>query len=455
MLSSRAELDQAIAAWRELILADPRAAAEQQEQLLAWQREGNVLFGGRAMALSLRPALLPEGTYRQVARAAAAVRQALDELTPHILHEVALQDELGLTEEERELAAILTPLQQLSATTRLDAFFTPGSFRFVEVNAESPAGLAYCHHLAEIYRRLEIFQRFAARFPLRYVSPLRHLLHGLLRAYFEEHDGRQEHPTFAIVDFLDIPTYPEFLLVKAYLESHGYPCEVCDPRQLELDGEGYVVANGRRVDILYRRLLVNELLPIRAEAQAFLAGYRAGRTLYINSLRAKLLHKKAVFDLLTRADITGRLPAHLQEALATHVPWTRRLRDTVTTTPDGQGELLAWVRRNRSRLVLKPNDEYGGKGVVLGFAVSEREWDEALAVGADGSYVVQELVDIRREPFLQWDGSTWQEVECVVDLDPYLNGPLVGGCLTRVSSTHLANVTAGGGTLPLFILRSP
>jgi len=62
-------------------------------------------------------------------------------------------------------------------------------------------------------------------------------------------------------------------------------------------------------------------------------------------------------------------------------------------------------------------------------------------------------VEIHREPFLQLVEGEWQDVESVVDLDPYLNGALVGGCLTRVSFTHLANVTAGGGTLPLFILR--
>ena len=44
-------------------------------------------------------------------------------------------------------------------------------------------------------------------------------------------------------------------------------------------------------------------------------------------------------------------------------------------------------------------------------------------------------------------------VPTIIDLDPYLNGPLMGGCLTRTSASNLANVTAGGGTLPMFILR--
>ncbi len=50
------------------------------------------------------------------------------------------------------------------------------------------------------------------------------------------------------------------------------------------------------------------------------------------------------------------------------------------------------------------------------------------------------------------DGS-WDLVPTIIDLDPYLFGPLMGGCLTRTSASNLANVTAGGGTLPMFILR--
>lgn len=41
------------------------------------------------------------------------------------------------------------------------------------------------------------------------------------------------------------------------------------------------------------------------------------------------------------------------------------------TQHDGQDvDLLPFVQANRERLVLKPNDEYGGKGVVLGWDTS-------------------------------------------------------------------------------------
>ena len=335
----------------------------------------------------------------------------------------------------------------------MDAFLTEdGGFSFVEINGESPAGLGYSHVLAGIFGALDVFQRFTERWPVRYVSPLEHTVQALLRTYHEEFGGREERPTVAIVDHLDIPTVHEFTIIQEYLERLGYRCHVVDPRALDVR-DGWVYANGDRVDLLYRRLLTNEFWAIRDACGAFEAGYRAGKTCYLNTFRAKLVHKKAVFAFLTDPRYTDRLPRGAQEVLRAHVPWTRRFREGSTHYGEADVDLVAFVRANPARFVLKPNDEYGGKGVFLGF--DGGDWDGAVqAALADGDYVVQEAVRIHREPFLMKADTGWETVPMVIDLDPYVCGPLVGGCLTRTSATNLANVTAGGGTLPLFVLRN-
>ncbi|HUK13796.1 MAG TPA: hypothetical protein VLW17_10900 [Thermoanaerobaculaceae bacterium] len=442
----------AIADYHRLITADLAAADAQLAWLVEQQHARGALFGGRPMATSLRPAFLSEATYRAVEATVFTLRRALQALADAYLTDPAVLDELGLTELERELLAIPTKVVQLSATTRLDAFMTADSFQFVEVNAECPAGLAYCHELAGIYRELPLFRTFAAFRPVRFVSPLEHLLAGLLRVYHEEWGGAEERPSFAIVDFLNIPTYPEFLLIKSYFERHGCACEIADPRMLECR-DGWIVANGRRVDVLYRRLLTNEFAAIRPECRALLDGYRAGRTCFVNSFRTKFLHKKAVFALLTDPTYASILDDHTRGVIRAHVPWTRRVREQRTEHGGERVDLLPHLRRHREEFVLKPNDEYGGKGVVIGFAASPKEWDDALDRALRHGDVAQELVRVHREPFLLRGEGGWETVDQIVDLDPYLNGSLLGGCLVRISATNLANVTAGGGSLPMFVLR--
>jgi hypothetical protein len=306
--------------------------------------------------------------------------------------------------------------------------------------------------MSRIYQQLPVFQQFIKRYPVRFVSPLEHTMQGLVRIYHEEFGGREQLPTFAIVDNLDVPTYPEFQLIKEYLERLGHKTEICDPRHLECR-DGWIYANGRKIDILYRRLLMNDFFKIQPECQAYLQGYKAQKTCYLNSFRSKLVHKKMIFALLTDAEYTSVLDRSELEAIRNHIPWTRKLKASTVRYRGARVDLLDLVRRNKNNYILKPNDDYGGHGVVLGFQESQAEWETAVNHALQLDYVVQEIIEIGKEPFWLPVEGNWQPVNTVIDFDPYLNGPMMGGCLTRTSPSNLANVTAGGGSIPLFIAR--
>lgn len=447
------ELETAIAHYHSLIARDLTAAESQLEELRQRQLDGRVTFGTRAMAHSLRPTLMTESTYAAVQQTVHLIREAILDVAARCFNDrEVLVNELGLHEWEIELAAIPTNVIRLSALSRIDSFLTESSFKFVELNAESPAGIAYIHELAGIYRELDVFREFCTTHPVRFVSPMEHTLAAMTQTYHEEFDGKEERPAFAIVDHLDVPTIHEFNLLKAYFERMGFPCEISAPQDLECR-DGWIYANGRRIDIVYRRLLMNEFHAMRDECKAYLDGYVAQKTCFLNSFRTKLVHKKALFALLTDEKYAAALTGEQREAIRKHIPWTRMLRPQTTAYGGVPIDLIEFVRANRSKFVIKPNDEYGGKGVTLGFAASESGWDDAIEHASHERYVVQEVVDIHREPFFVKTVDSWELVPTIIDLDPYLNGPLMGGCLTRTSAGNLANVTAGGGTLPMFILR--
>ncbi len=101
---------------------------------------------------------------------------------------------------------------------------------------------------------------------------------------------------------------------------------------------------------------------------------------------------------------------------------------------------------------MKPNDEYGGKGVFLGWEMSSTEWERALAEALRSSYVVQQRVELLRQTFPELSpGLGFRDF--VVDLDPYVFNGEVEGFLTRLSGTSLANVTSGGGQVPSFLVE--
>jgi len=67
---------------------------------------------------------------------------------------------------------------------------------------------------------------------------------------------------------------------------------------------------------------------------------------------------------------------------------------------------------------------------------------------------VQERVKRAKEKFPMLFGyqGDVQMVEQLVDLDPLLFNGVVGSAFTRLSTSELANVTAGGGMVPTFII---
>jgi uncharacterized circularly permuted ATP-grasp superfamily protein len=238
---------------------------------------------------------------------------------------------------------------------------------------------------------------------------------------------------------------------------------VCDPRDLEFDGSR-LSAQGRKIDLVYRRALINDIIARPQECDALLRAYTTRVVCVANTLRCKIPHKKAFFAVLTDDRNAGMFSASERETIAGHIPWTRLIADVETTTRDGHAiQLLDFIRKNRERFVLKPNDEYGGTGVTLGWENSESSWDAAIQKAVDspsGSWIAQEKINIRREvfPYYQKTESAKQgEVaftEMLVDSAPYLFRGKLSGYLTRLSATGLANVTSGGGQVPVFIVQS-
>jgi hypothetical protein len=143
-----------------------------------------------------------------------------------------------------------------------------------------------------------------------------------------------------------------------------------------------------------------------------------------------------------------------REAIRRHIPWTRRMADVKTRYGSEQVALIDFVRARRDRLVLKPNDDYGGHGIFIGWESDQSAWDAAIEVAIKGDYLVQERVTTRREvfPYLNEAEGRTEMVEQLLDVDPLLFFGRVKGGFTRLSSSSLANVTSGAGMVPTMLI---
>jgi hypothetical protein len=362
---------------------------------------------------------------------------------------------LGITEAERELVRIDPGYSHVSPTARLDSFLVDDVYSYVELNGESPAGVAYSDSATAIFETMPVMEKFGDRYRVRSLEGRSKMLYVLLRCYEEFLVHKPERrPTIAIVDLKDMPTLKEFELFREYFKSNGYPSVICSPDELEF-ANGELSCRGTRIDIVYKRLLVNEYLPIVDEQPALLNAYRAGAVCMVNSFRGKLVHKKAIFAVLTNENYSHLFDREELMAINAHVPWTRKFREERTVNKGESIDLVEWTRKNAQKLVLKPNDDYGGHGIYIGWNSSASVWDDAIESALDdGDYLVQERVKTAKEmfPMLSDDSGNWTMVEQLVDLDPLLFLGKVGSAFTRLSFSELANVSSGGGMVPTFII---
>ena len=445
--------DRAIAEYHGWLAADDKLTPEFFARLRDAMTAARLLYGDRPIGVSLRPHLVGRGRYDALSRAAEAVASAFEKLCGLMLSRRELLDSVGLTDAERRLALAEPGYGSPAVTTRLDAFLSGGRIRFVEYNAENPSSLPDQPGLNQVLFEVPALARLAARYRLHQPDPLPALLGSLLETFREWGGAGRRAPNVAILDWADLPTRHEFVLLRNYFASRGVPTVICTPEELEY-GRGKLRCGDFRIDLVYKRLIIHEFLARADERHPLWRAYEDGAACVVNPFRCKLLHKKAAFELLTDERVARLLTAAERAAVRDCVPWTRRMSARRTHDASGRAvDLTEHVRRNRERLILKPNDDYGGHGVCLGQTVSESEWERVIGVALANDYVVQEAVELPTEEFPVFDERRWALQPMYVDTNPFLFRGRMEGAMVRLSQSPVVNVTSGGGETGFFVVE--
>jgi hypothetical protein len=442
--------ERAIAEYHELLGADDTLTPATFEKLRSDMRRKRLLYGDRPIGIALRPHLLDQKQFRALTLAAERLTSALEEIAAAVLRNPILMDELGLTEAERRMALVDPGFSTAGVTTRLDAFVHGNEIKFVESNAENPSSLPDQEELNRLLFKLPVMVKFARRHRLRHFSPVKALLKTLLGTYREW--GGSGVPNVAILDWKDLPTSSEFVFLKEHFSAHGVPTVICSPDDLEYQ-QRQLRCGAFRIDLVYKRVIIHEFLARFDDTHPLIRAYVNHDVCLVNPFRCKIMHKKAVFEMLTDEERQSWFTASEKEAIHRTVPWTRRVSDRKTARKDQTIHLLEFIRRNRSRLVLKPNDDYGGHGVYFGEQLDEHEWNNAIERALSGDYIVQDALDLHPEVFPIFSETEWKLQPMFVDTNPFLFRGKVCGAMVRLSTTPIVNVTSGGGETGFFVLQ--
>jgi uncharacterized circularly permuted ATP-grasp superfamily protein len=446
-------LQQAINIYHGLLTEE--IAQECSAQLDDQQRRRGLYFGDRPLCTVLRPRWMTPAQYRFCQERAAVILRAFEKAHRAAIADRTFRRQFGLFDWEEQLVEHDPGFRDPSPTARLDAFFVSEEhgLRFTEYNAETPAGAGYNDVLTEMFDGMPVMRPFLRKFQLRPLPVRAPVMHALLDAY-EQWSGRRERPRVAILDWREVPTYSEFVIFERYFAAQGIECMIADPREVEYR-DGRLMAGDFHITLIYKRVLLSELIERCGMNSAVVRAVKDRAVCMVNPFACKILHKKASLAVLSDERNASLFTGAELEAIESHIPWTRVVEERRTEFEGRAIDLLPFAREQREQLVLKPNDEYGGKGILLGWEVTDSQWNEGLRAALSEPYIVQKRITLPHEPYPSMVDGKLVVADRMLDTAPYVfHGAHVEGCLTRLSTAMLLNVTAGGGSsVPTYLIE--
>lgn len=447
-------LQAAIEHYHELLTDD--LAGETQDQLDDQLRRRGLFFGDRPLCSVLRPRFFTPDQYRFLKERSSILLRAFDKIYHAAIEDEAFRRQFRLFDWEEKLIQLEPGFRDPSPVSRLDAFFVAerGGLRFTEYNAETPAAASYNDLLAAVFYGLPVMREFIRRYEVRQQPSRHNVLHALVDAYHQATGRRRDRPRIAIIDWREVPTYSEFVISADYFRSQGFECVIADPREVEYRN-GRLYAGGMAVDVIYKRVLISELIERGGMDHPIVRAVADGAVCMVNSFRCKILHKKASLAVLSDKRNAYLFTEEEQQAIDAHIPWTRVVEERKAIFHGEEVDLVPFIYEHREHLVLKPNDEYGGTGIVLGWEADDDTWDRAVQLALREATIVQDRIMLPHESYPSMVDGRVVFADRIVDTAPFaFYGSYMDGCLTRLSTESLVNVTSGGGSsLATFVVE--
>jgi uncharacterized circularly permuted ATP-grasp superfamily protein len=435
-------------AYDQYLVTHERLAVEAIRRFEDQLHHSFVKFGRFTIPTFFKPHFLTSKQARLIHTVCDNLVRSMDRVADLYLRDSSLKEVFALTPEAEELIRIDPGYSRTAAITRLDCFIEGESVKFIELNSDSPAGMGYADSLEQLLLESPDLREFFETVHVQREIRTQKLLDGLLNVY--EQFGGFETPQIAIVDWKTVRTRPEFDAVKMFFEEKGYRTTIADPRELRFKS-GKLYHGNFRIDLLYRRVIFNELLEKLRDVGDFIKAYKERAVCVVNSLRSRLASSKAILSIFTNPGYDHLFSEKENVIKREHIPWTRRMADAEKFYGGKKIYLIDFLKDEKESLVLKPAESYGGKDVTIGRETRDEEWNFTIDKAIKSNWVVQEFVS---PPIMTVPAVMNHKIEMTakkVNTGCFVFDGVYSGSFSRLSDETVINVSRGGGLVPAIV----
>lgn len=326
---------------------------------------------------------------------------------------------------------------------RFDIFYNEnGEHKFCELNADGASAMNEVRVIQSVLYDSLVMQRFIDKYNIKGFELFYSWIDTIIKNYRQFNNGVDDKPNIAIVDFEGEGTIYEFKEFQKRFIKYGYQTVICDPRQLKyVDGSLYY--NDIKIQLVYRRATSIRLIEEAAHIPDFLNAYRDGAVCVVGGFVSQVIHNKVLFAILHDNNKVSFLDEEDKEFIKNHIPYTQILNYN-------DYELIEDIKEKKNQWILKPYDQYAGKGVFAGKDLNEKEWNVILDSIIDKNYIVQKYIQVpEREMVFVDDKLKFEKFGYLVGLFSY--NKELAGLYTRAGRKSIIGSIAESFTVPNYI----
>ena len=414
-----------------------------------------------SITVTLRPRLVPAGIRNALWKTLRVLDGAFQKIAPLYFQNPSLAPIFPFSRREVDWLSLIRKKGYVKGplVCRWDANTTFGprewkeGFSFFEVNGVGVGALWYGPATEDVILKTVVpeLQKIDRRFRPRPNHDMRRLLLGVLLAQRRKL-GRTRGVIALAMEKASGSNYVEFERLAQLYRKLGHATIVTEPTDFCLR-DGDLFAHRKKIDVIYRDTTLSELCLMEEKGHnlaalelAFLRGQ------VVSSLEGEFDHKSA-FEVFTSPEFAPAFTPEERKLFKRHILWTRLLRERRTINPQGRSvDLIPFVLKNQSNLVLKPNRLYGGQGVAFGVELTRRAWEIKIetALRESGEWVIQQLGKLRKKTFFRPDGLRARQKDLYV-VSGFFASPEGLGIVGRMSERKVVNVARRGGLTPILV----
>ncbi|MFC1743500.1 hypothetical protein ACFL35_05845 [Candidatus Riflebacteria bacterium] len=411
-------------------------------------------YGGAALPITLSPVFLKKETIKLIAHVGEVLDRVLDKVIKAFRNDSYVRSYLLYPDVPVAWLDWDPGYEKPTVLSRHDALFNGKDLKFIEFNCDNPGARGWTDTYEALYKESPLYKDFINEFAVNHERRMLKLLKKCLLDCYKEYGGTKSKPRIALVSFKEFLPNSDNEIIRDYLIEHGLEANFMDARDLEYKNKG-LYSNNVQMDIINLTLRFTFFKRFPREMKDFMQGAKNRGACFINPLKAIIGSQKEMLSFITNEANFSYFTRDEQQIIKKHLPWTRKLDETVTISIEGQDiSLKEYVLKNRERLVLKPTAEAGGTGVYVGKTTEKGEWEHIIenTMGCQW-WIIQEAVDIPQFEFPVLKNNKIVMEKKYLNLNPYIYKGDYAGCLGRVSDCNVINVSSGGGLVPIFELK--